>query len=70
MKKSHYDLNDVSKMIRNDVVPYYADLIHSYNNAQEAIRVNNLILSKWSPSGLIYIKNKAWKSIESSQNKR
>jgi len=53
-------LTDVSQMTRNDVVPYYRDLILSESTNEEVVRVNQLILSKWTSSGLIYIKNKAW----------
>jgi len=61
------DLKDVSKMKRNDVIPYYLNLIKDkiaiweFGDGKEIERINNLILSKWKPSGLLYIKDKAWK---------
>jgi len=55
-------LHDVSAMVRKDVIPYYVDLI--LNAPQdEIIRVNNLILSKWTASGLLFIKDRAWKIV-------
>jgi len=55
-------LESADGLKRDDIVPYYRSLI--INSAvlpkDEAIRVNNLILSKWTSSGLVYIKNKAW----------
>lgn len=55
-------LTDVSKMKRDEVVPYYSNLIENLSDpfSREVIRINNLILSKWSKCGLEYIKNKAW----------
>jgi hypothetical protein len=57
-------LANVDLLTRNDVVPFYAELIKSNSNYEEVLRVNNLILSKWSNSGLIYIKEKAWKKLK------
>jgi hypothetical protein len=54
-------LTDISNMTRAEVVPYYAYLIISSASDGEVKRVNDLILSKWSPSGLLYIKDQAWK---------
>lgn len=50
---------------RNDVVPFYVDLILTTQDPfdAEVKRVNELILSKWTTSGLIYIKEKAWSQI-------
>ncbi|GAB3278397.1 hypothetical protein GCM10027347_52770 [Larkinella harenae] len=57
--KSHQQLTDVTRLSRNDVAPYYADLI-LFGSQKEVLRINGLILKKWQPSGLIYIKEKAW----------
>lgn len=57
------ELTDVSKMTRDEVVPYYRALLARNKEnpfSDEVVRVNKLILSKWNPSGLEYIKNKAW----------
>ncbi len=63
MKKPNQDrLDDVSKMTRLDVVPYYVDMI-IFGDRDETCRVNQLILSKWTSSGLIFIKDKAWKIV-------
>lgn len=59
--KDHRTLVDVSKMTRNDVVPYYASLIISGSEVHTK-RINALILQKWTPSGLLYIKERAWKT--------
>ena len=61
MKHNETRLDTVFKMTRNEVVPYYRNLILENASDKEVIRVNQLILSKWKPSGLIYIKEKAWK---------
>lgn len=67
MQTSHQLLTDVAKLKRNDVVPYYIDLIEKTQHdsgGEEVVRINNLILSKWTNAGLIYIKEKAWKSLK------
>lgn len=56
-------LDNVSNMVRSEVVPYYIDLIISNASDNEVIRVNKLILSKWSNSGLLYIKDKAHSAV-------
>lgn len=57
-------LMDVTDMTRDAVVPYYERLIKENATDEEVVRVNQLILSKWTPSGLIYIKEKAWKRLK------
>jgi hypothetical protein len=54
-------LTDVSNLTRDQVVPFYTYQIITHNSDEEVKRLNDLILSKWSKSGLIYIKEKAWK---------
>lgn len=56
-------LNDVSTLKRDDVIPYYVDLITSNASVEEVKRVNQLIIKKWSASALLYIKNKAWRQV-------
>src|SRR5690606_19936202 len=55
---------DVSNYTRDQIVPIYTHLIVTLTSDREVKRVNDLILSKWSKSGLLYIKNKAWKLAE------
>ena len=57
-KNNHY-------MTRMNVVPFYVDLIMSGVDpvGPEVKRVNELILSKWSNSGLLFIKEVAWKQV-------
>lgn len=57
-------LANVNLLTRDEVVPFYVNLIKSNPNDNEVLGVNNLILSKWSKSGLIYIKEKAWKKLK------
>jgi hypothetical protein len=57
-------LKDVTNLTRDQVVPYYRHLILNAVSDEEVKRVNQLILSKWKVSGLIYIKEKAWKGNE------
>ena len=63
MNKYWSTLGDVAKMKRDEVVPYYADLIKQQATPAEIIDMNQKILSKWSNSGLLYIKIKAWRSL-------
>lgn len=56
---------DVSSLTRAEVVPYYTYLIVSKSSDGEVKRMNDLILSKWTASGLLYIKAKAWKMANS-----
>jgi hypothetical protein len=58
------DLTDVSNMTRDEVVPYYRYVIKHEVSDKEIVRINQLILSKWSSSGLLYIKEQAWKGNE------
>jgi len=62
--KDHSKLTDVRNMTRDGVVPYYVSLIISEAPKEEIIRINTLILSKWSKAGLLYIKDKAWRGID------
>lgn len=57
-------ITDVSNMVRSDIVPYYTYLIITNASGLEVKRMNDLILSKWSKSGLLYIKERAWKAAE------
>ncbi len=57
-------LERVDNLTRNKMVDYYTSLIFIHDDS-ETLRVNKLILSKWKPSGLTYIKEKAWKKVES-----
>jgi hypothetical protein len=57
-------ITDVSNLTRAEVVPYYTYLIICNQDDEEAQRINDLILSKWEKSGLLYIKEQAWKAAE------
>jgi hypothetical protein len=57
-------LADVAGMTRDAVVIFYERFIRSNPTDEEVVRVNQLILSKWTSSGLIYIKDKAWKRLK------
>jgi hypothetical protein len=59
--KEHRSLVNLYNMTRDDVVPFYAHLILAQDDV-ETKRINSLILSKWKPSGLVYIKEKAWRT--------
>lgn len=58
-------ITDVSNLTRAEIVPYYTYLIISDPSDEEIKRMNDLILTKWKVSGLIYIKEKAWKVANS-----
>lgn len=55
--KDHRKFVNTHHMTRDDVVPFYANLILNCDD-NETKRINTLILSKWTPSGLIYYE--AW----------
>lgn len=69
--KDHRKYVNNHHMTRDSVVPFYIDLImrESDPSSPEVKRVNELILSKWSNSGLTYIKEKAWKAVNNLQPK-
>jgi len=53
-------------MTRNYIVPIYVRLILDDTVSDERIKkFNHAIIKRWSISGLLYIKNKAWKIVES-----
>lgn len=67
IQHNHKELTSVSSLTRDGVVPYYVDLLKKADtelNLDDVVRINKLILSKWSNSGLVYIKEKAWKKFK------
>ena len=59
------ELKDISKMKRVDIVPYYVSLLQDRAAPDiETQKLNKLILTKFTPNGLLWIKGKAWKEIE------
>ena len=62
-------LGDVAAMKRDDVVPYYVSLIKNNASDKDIKATNKKILSKWSSSGLSYIKDKAWKIVNYENSK-
>jgi hypothetical protein len=61
---TYQDLKEVQSLTRDQVVPYYVNLIVSNASEADIQRVNRLILSKWTSSGLNYIKEKAWRETD------
>jgi hypothetical protein len=61
---TYQDLKEVQSLTRDQVVPYYVNLIVSNASESDIQRVNRLILSKWTSSGLNYIKEKAWRETD------
>ena len=57
---------DISKLNRDQVVGLYADFIISVPDDEDVVEFNKLIIEKWSNKALVYIKNKAWKLIETT----
>ncbi len=56
-------LTSVDHLTRDMIVPYYYELIAAnLNNTNDDVvrQVNDLILTKFKPSGLLYIKDQAW----------
>lgn len=60
--KNSAELTDLSKMTRDEVVPYYLSMLPSAVPQAEIIRVNQLIIRRWSNAALVYIKEAAWKA--------
>lgn len=52
------------KITRDDIVPLYAHVIF-WKEYFDVVKINKAIMDKWSKSGLIYIKEKAWKKLDS-----
>lgn len=59
----------IGGVTRNDLVPMYAGMITFGAPDNFIVLFNKAILSKWKPSGLEYIKDRAWKLVDSF-NKR
>jgi hypothetical protein len=59
--KDHRKFVNTHYMTRDGVVPFYTSLILTGNDS-DVTRVNSIILKKWTQSGLLYIKEKAWKA--------
>ncbi len=55
------------KVTRDDIVPFYAQVIY-WKDCFDVVKVNKAIMDKWSKSGLIYIKQRAWKELDSLNN--
>ena len=50
---------------RKDVALTYAlAIMHPDQKSRDWARMNNAILSRWSKSGLIYIKTLAWRKVQ------
>lgn len=64
-KEAILNSGDWSKLKRNDIVPLYVDLIKRNAPDTEVVVINLKIILRWSPQALTYIKDKAWKEIES-----
>lgn len=57
------------KVTRDDIVPLYAQGIY-WKEFVDWVKINKAIMDKWSKSGLIYIKHKAWKELDSLSSKK
>ena len=56
-------MTDLNGLLQAEIVPKYAVLIMDNPNDEDIVRVNKMIISKWSESGLLRIKEKAWKMV-------
>lgn len=56
-------------MTRNDVVPVYVKMLQENISDDQVVRINGLIIKRWSASALIYIKDKAWKIYDPDGSK-
>lgn len=53
---------------RNEIALLYANLITETRNdpMRDVSKINQAIIDRWSPAGLQYIMEKAWKIIEAA----
>jgi hypothetical protein len=59
------ELENLGGLTQQEVIPMYANLITTHNIPDGEIgRVNAMIMNKWSNSGLILIKDKAWRIVK------
>lgn len=57
-------LDNLNGMTRAEVVPYYIHWILTKKDDDTFWpTMNKMIIEKWSSSGLMYIKNEAWKAL-------
>lgn len=63
---NYKEMPDINTLTRDQVVPYYVNLILEGNNSgidRNVSEFNQKIISRWSIAALEYIKNKAWKLV-------
>lgn len=59
------ELKNLNGLVQSEVIAMYANLITESNMPNEEIaRINQMILDKWSNSGLIFIKDRAWRIVK------
>lgn len=56
-----FQMENVTAFTRDELVSLYVHLIRHKASDEVIKKVNDSILTKWSNSGLNYIKEKAWK---------
>jgi hypothetical protein len=58
------EIKSIKGLTKNHLATTYAELILSNPSDDEVIRINNLILTRFSNRGLADIKDRAWKIVE------
>lgn len=54
----------IDGMVRDEMVPIYTHMLFDNADSEDVIRINKMIIERWSTSALLYIKNKAWKAYD------
>lgn len=59
----------VQRATRNEIVPIYVKILAEDTHPDQVVRINHLIINRWSAFALIYIKEKAWKIYDPTGEK-
>lgn len=57
------DVTDLNGFTQAEVFPMYANLITDNPPDHEVVRVNKMIIDRWSNAALILIKDRAWRVL-------
>lgn len=69
IKPEELTVDDLRSMVRAEVVPIYLYMLFNDTHPDLIAKVNQLIINRWSVSGLIYIKEQAWKVYDPDGSK-
>jgi hypothetical protein len=61
------ELKSLDGYVQAEIFPMYANLIVDGATDEEIIRINQMIIAKWSNAALILIKDKAWRIVNQTK---